>query len=505
MRKRFFYTCSVILRQICLIAILQCTGFYCLAQSSYTGYHASSYTGVYGILNNPAEILNHRQRADINLAGVSAAPGNNIFSFRYKNRKDDNGGFHFPDPINKNGRATVNTDIFGPSVMVKLSDKHAVAITTRVRAMVNAHGISQPILNLLVQNHIDSSLINNKLALSDMAVNAHAWKELAFTYSRQIANSDYGVWKLGVSLKYLGGLAAMSFATNKLSFTYDSVPDPADNARRKDAIINNTGTLHLDFTKIPDSFSTINEYLSFKNPGVGLDVGLSYEYRDEMQVYETSYSDRTANYIWRLGAAITDIGFIRYNKKDMDGLAVNFAGSTYLVDQLTAPSDSGTGQQIANYYKTLFNARSEPSALVMQLPTTLHLSYDRYFNKVMGLQAQLNIPLLFSRINFYTGNYNPVSVSITPRAEIPLGGVYVPVSYNSVSGFQMGAAMRLGPLVIGSASIINSRIIGRTKTADVYFILRVPFFGYREYKNKITGQQVPALTRRQRRQLDCPR
>jgi hypothetical protein len=175
------------------------------------------------------------------------------------------------------------------------------------------------------------------------------------------------------------------------------------------------------------------------------------------------------------------------------------------VDQLTAPSDSGTGQQIANYYKTLFNARSEPSALVMQLPTTLHLSYDRYFNKVMGLQAQLNVPLLFSRINFYTGNYNPVSVSITPRAEIPLGGVYVPVSYNSVSGFQMGAAMRLGPLVIGSASIINSRIIGRTKTADVYFILRVPFFGYREYKNKITGQQVPALTRRQRRQLDCPR
>lgn len=189
----------------------------------------------------------------------------------------------------------------------------------------------------------------------------------------------------------------------------------------------------------------------------------------------------------------------------MDGLAVNFAGSTYLVDQLNAPSDSSTGSQIGNYYKNLFNARSEPSALTMQLPTTLHLSYDRYFNKVVAVQAQLNIPLMFSRINFYTGNYNPVSFSITPRAEIPLGGVYVPVSYNSLSGFQMGAAMRLGPLVIGSASIINSRIIGRTKAADIYFILRVPFFGYREYKNKTYSQSVPKLNRKQRRELDCPR
>ena len=119
------------------------------------------------------------------------------------------------------------------------------------------------------------------------------------------------------------------------------------------------------------------------------------------------------------------------------------------------------------------------------------------------MQAQVNIPLVFTRLNFYTGNYNPVSVSVTPRAEISWAGVYMPLSYNSVSGFQAGAAMRLGPLVIGAASIIKARF-AKTRSADIYFILRVPFFGYRPYKNKTSNQAAPKLTRKQKRELNCP-
>jgi len=141
--------------------------------------------------------------------------------------------------------------------------------------------------------------------------------------------------------------------------------------------------------------------------------------------------------------------------------------------------------------------------LVMQLPTTLHLTYDRYFNKWLGVQGQLNIPLMFSGFNYYTGNYNPVSFNVTPRAEIPWAGLYMPIGYNSISGMHAGFAMRLGPLVIGSSSIINSRVLGRTKTADIYFILRVPLFGYREYKEKIYRNDHK-LTKKERKALDCP-
>ncbi len=274
--------------------------------------------------------------------------------------------------------------------------------------------------------------------------------------------------------------------------------------RKKDALVNTQGSFALDYTKTFDSISG-NDFISFKHPGIGLDIGASYEYRDEMQVYETSYSDKTANYIWKVGASITDIGFIKYDKQDMKSIAAKFSGNAYFVDQLNVPSDSSDVSQMANYYKNLFNARTEASKITMQLPTTLHLTYDRYFNKWLGVQALVNVPLVFSKLSYYGGNYAPVSIYVTPRAEISWVGLYFPIGYNSISGMQAGAAMRLGPLVVGSSSIINTRMLGKTRSVDAYFILRFPLFGYRPYKNGNNVQGQPKLTKRQKRMLDCPR
>jgi Family of unknown function (DUF5723) len=484
-----------------LVSVLAC--FLCKAQS-YNGYRSSAYSGVYAILNSPADILNHRVRGDINLFGISTAVGNNIVTFKYGKRKDDRSGISFPEPITRNGKMNFNTDVFGPSILVRLSDKHAIAVSTRVRAIANVHIVDQAILNSLLRDTVEAVFIGNTLSIKDISLNVHAWKEVALTYSRQIGISDYGVWKLGASVKYLGGIGAVTFHTNKLSFVHDSIFDAGSSGMR-DAVINPQGNVVLHYTKNLDSLSDgVNDYLSFKNRGFGLDIGVSYEYRDEMQVYGTAYSDKTANYIWKVGASITDIGFLRYNKQKTKSVAAKLSGSNYTLDQLNLPSDSNDIYQMANHYAKLLNATTDPPQMTMHLPATLHLTYDRYFNKWLGIEGQLNMPLVFSRINYYEGNYNPVSFVITPRAEIPQAGLSVPISYNSIAGFQMGAALRLGPLVIGSASLINARILGRTKAADVYFILRIPFFGYREYKDSDTKQQRPKLTRKQRRKLDCP-
>jgi hypothetical protein len=501
MRKELIYPYGTSIKRILLLAVIQWVCFYSKGQS-YTGYHSSTYSGVYAILTNPADILNHRYRRDVNLLGFSAGVGNNIIKFSYKKREDDKGGVSFPEPIMKKGKVNLNMDIFGPGLLLRLSDKNAIALTTRARVVTNVHGVSTDILNSLLPDTLRSYLVGNTLSASNMTMQMHAWKEVALTYSRQVANNDKGVWKLGASLKYLGGAAAFSLSTNKLSFIHDSVFDAAS-GRNKDALINPQGSIAIGYTKNIDSLGS-GDYFSFKNPGVGLDIGVSYEYRDEFQVYETIYNDKTNSYLWKVGASITDIGFIKYNKQDVKNIVTKFNGKNYLLDDLDLPSDSGEIYQAANYYTNLFKSNTSPSALTMQLPTTLHLTYDRFFNEWIGVQAQLNIPLLFSRLNYYIGNYHPVSVSVTPRAELSWAGLYVPLSYSSIAGFQMGAALRLGPLVIGSASIINSRILGRTRGADVYFILRVPIFGYRAYKEKEYFETHPRLTKKQRKALDCP-
>ncbi|MGC4101614.1 DUF5723 family protein [Ferruginibacter sp.] len=500
MRKNFLSFIRAYLKSIGLFAAMQLVCYAAGAQS-YMGYQTSAYAGVYSMLNNPADILNHRVRADVNLVGISVGGGNNVVAFKFSQRNNDRSGFFYPDPITKRGKMNFNTDVFGPSLLIRLSDKHAFAITTRARLYTNVYGVGTPMLNSLLQDTISSFLINHQLSISDMFAGVHGWKEIALTYSRQIANSDFGVWKVGASVKYLGGIAALSFHTNNLGYTYDSLIDPAD-GKMKEAILNARGTFALDYTKTIDSIAG-KDIVSFKNPGIGLDIGVNYEYREDMQVYENSYSEKTANYIWRVGASITDIGFIKYPKQEMKTINTRFSGNNYFTEQFNTPSDSSEPYQKANYYKNLFNARTEPSAVTMQLPTTLHLAYDRYFNKWLGVAAQLNVPLVFSKFNYYNGNYTPTSLYVTPRAEIPLGGLYMPISYNSISGFNMGAALRLGPLVVGFASLINARM-AKTKGVDFYFILRVPIFGYRAYKEKTYGQEQPKLTKRQRRMLDCP-
>ena len=503
MPQRLLFVPFKIFKLALLLISMLCISVVCAAQS-YTGYHSSAYAGVYSILNNPADILNHRTGADINLCGVSATIANNIFTFKYKNRNDDAAGLSYPRPVKKDGKGNIIADVFGPSVMLKLSDKNALAVSTRARVVTNVYGFSDHIINSLLPDVSSESYVGRRLSINNMSLNMHAWKEVALSYSRQIAHTDFGVWKAAASIKYLGGVAAFSISSNKLSYIHDSIIDPVD-GKKKDALQTAFGNINLTYTKNLDSLSeNVDDYLSFKNPGAGLDIGVSYEHRDEMQVYETLYSDKTANYIWKAGVAITDIGFIKYPQQQTKSFQSTFTGNTYTVDTLILPADSNEVYQVVNFYNNRFNTSGASSLIKMQLPTTLHLSYDRFFNKWLGVQAQLNIPLVFTRFNFYTGNYNAVSFVVTPRAEVTWAGLYMPVSYNSISGLQAGAALRLGPLVFGAASLINTRILGRTKSLDAYAILRIPFFGYREYKNKTSGQQTPKLTRKQRKALNCP-
>lgn len=487
-------------KRVALLILLLCGIAKSYAQS-YTGYHSAAYSGVYAIVTSPADILNHRVRGDLNLGGFSVSGGNNIVSFKYAQRNNDDGGISFKEPVTRKGKLFFNTDVFGPGLLLRLSDKHAFAITTRARAMVNVHGVDPAILNTALPDTIAGNYINHSLSLNDLTVTAHAWKEVALTYSREIAHNDYGVWKLGLSAKYSGGISAASLHTRNLSYVLDTFFDPG--AGRRQGIINNTtGSIAFGYTKNIDSL-TERDFRSFKNHGIGLDVGVSYEYRDEMQVYETKYSERTDNYVWKIGASITDIGFIRYPKQQTSWVAARFTGNSYLLDDLAPPSDSTGIDQKYNYYQKLFKVNTEPTLLTMQLPTTLHLSYDRYFNKWLGIQAQANVPLVFSKLSYYDGTYNPVSVSVTARVEAPWGGLYMPFSYNSISGVGVGAALRLGPLVVGSGSIINSRFF-KTKGADIYFILRIPLFGYREFSPKKFMDEGPKFSKKQRRMLNCP-
>ncbi len=140
----------------------------------------------------------------------------------------------------------------------------------------------------------------------------------------------------------------------------------------------------------------------------------------------------------------------------------------------------------------------------MALPTTLHLSFDYSFNQWLSAAAHLSLPVIMSPPGYYIGTHTLSQLTVTPRAELTWVGFYLPFTYQFAGGFQSGMALRLGPLTIGSASLINLGILRKGKSADGYFILRIPFFKHREYETENISEQTK-WSRFKKRMLRCSR
>ena len=82
--------------------------------------------------------------------------------FKYAQRNNDDGGISFNEPITRKGKLFFNTEVFGPGLLVRLSDKHAIAVTTRARVMVNVYGVSPAILNTALPDTIAATVYQPK-------------------------------------------------------------------------------------------------------------------------------------------------------------------------------------------------------------------------------------------------------------------------------------------------------------------------------------------------------
>ena len=99
---------------------------------------------------------------------------------------------------------------------------------------------------------------------------------------------------------------------------------------------------------------------------------------------------------------------------------------------------------------TLFNSNSTLSDnFNISNPTRLTINIDKNLGNHFYVNGELNM-------NFYSpSSYNKLHtkelnlLTVTPRWETIGFGAYLPVQYNAQGQFWVGAALKLGPLVIG--------------------------------------------------------
>lgn len=434
----------------------------------FPGYRFGNFTGVNGVFFNPANIADSRYRFDINLFSVSTFVGNDQAAFKLSEVGETFDSDKITDQFfqghNGPANAIVSANIHGPSFMFNVGKKSAVAITSRARVMANVVDIDGKLLEELSGDDSKSTglpyTINSN---ADMRIAMNAWSEIGASYARILANKGKHFLKGGVTLKYLGGAGNAFLNIDNLKATINE-----DNINGV-YLANTAGRIGVGFGGVNLSDFESSNILNMESSGFGADLGFVYEYRDA-----ANQGNNQNKYKFKVGVALLDIGSVKY-KKDMDrsgtyAMDINGGERFYLNDIEEKDLDD---------YNSFFRSRPQfftPDAsnneteYAVSLPTSLNVDVDYHLHKGFYVSAS-GLFSLVGKTSKVQNSLYPSYFAVTPRVEGKIVGLYLPVTYNSLTNFNAGLSLRLGPLFVGSGSLITS-LVGESKQVDVHVGLR---------------------------------
>ncbi|MBI1838184.1 MAG: OmpA family protein [Flavobacteriia bacterium] len=400
-----------------------------LAQQSYTSIVSDNYVSSFLASYNPASIVDSKSKfvisSNFNNSSISNFCSSNYFLYGYKSKLIES-----KNPGYKNKYLTI--DIL--NIKYELNHQNALAYSFRIRSFENLSGIPSVWANNTVLDY-QKNIINKQQSISGLSISKMNFTEHNLTYARTIFDEGSSFLKMGASLKILNGINAKYFFANNgdVNFT--------------DSSSNIMGVNNLD-ADFGSNFN--NNQLFYKNRGLGLDIGFSYESRPnyEEQYYEMDGSKRNVRYDinkykWKISGSITDIGWIRYIKDtayynfstnyinsnaqkiiDVNGL-LNFP-FPYIKDSLEGVAIKSTNQL---------------KKFRMNLPTALHGSFDLNVLKFFYVSYNVSIPL--SLKNDKTKISNFFIHTVTPRIEKNKWSIMLPISQMGNGKFYIGCAGRV--------------------------------------------------------------
>jgi hypothetical protein len=407
----------------------------------FAGLRTSNYAGVNGVFFNPANIAGSPYRWDVNIGSANFMVGNNMTSYRLKDMihtfNSDTLKARIAGAKTGIGSAMVSTEALGPSFMFN-AGKSAFAFTTRVRIMENTKKMDGKLLNEFVNEKVDDPSLPYDFTVSgDNRVNANAWTEFGVSFGQVLVDDGPHFFKAGITLKYLAGVGNAYLQMDNTKGTLNSDPSGVYLSQM-------SGTIGVNF-----GGTTVNDIKNghlggLSSSGFGGDIGFVYEYRYMPDVYKL-----------RMGIALLDVGSIRY-ARDASRTGVYSAhvpGTERLYVNEFGNVDNY--RQFMDSHPQYFTAvpQQDGGTYNVSLPTTLQVDLD--YRLAGGLFANVSGQLSLAGDKPYNSSYYNM-VAITPRWEGRHFGIFLPMSYNTLSNFNAGFSAHLGPLYFGSGSVLSA-------------------------------------------------
>lgn len=448
----------------------------CLSAQRPEGLQGSHFGGVNNITYNPALIANSGLVFDLNLLGASASVSNDYLSFERGflfNSMLGNAPYDTSNMIasyfvqNNNGKDKelhASGRVLLPSFIATLDNGHAFGTHARLNAMTSVTGMPNSVATLLINGFDYPAVYGLTLASQDLATVTAAWMDYGFTYAAVINRDEEHSVRVGATLKLLQALGATFVRLQDLSFSLQDID-----------------TLNFLESEVAyghsDNITYQNESVDFrlKTPvSMAMDFGIAYDYRP---------AGEDGPYKISLGAALVDAGRLRFGRGDYSQeffAELNFQN----VNEIALPTGI---EDLEDTIAAHFTVHPVDDRFFVSLPTHMNVSADYSIGHGFFAQVSASFPT-FSPDKLALKH--PASLTVSPRYELNWLGVYMPVFFG---GGQpgIGAAVRIGPLVVGTSDWLNWITRSHIRGLDAHMYLKIPIArsGHRQGKKtmKVTA------------------
>ena len=465
------------------------------------GVAMGNYSGINSLYHNPAFVSDSRYSVYITGVGTQFYTANNHvrydapYSFlslitntvsdEYKNEK---GVLQFPrsylkEKLNGNQKyMNAGGDTRLPSIMFQLfKGKVGVGVSTRVRYMLNASGITEPLARLISKTTRLEELQGPVFENQSGQLHLNGVGEVAFTLGGVIMDDETDFLKVGITVKRLIGLYNAHAIIDNSS--YNILPDPTW-ANKRQFINVNQINVKYGLTR-DEGFENIKPTPAWlfggapPGSGWGFDLGAVYEYRPDVQKFtysEKGIRQRDASknkYLYRVSVSLTDIGRVRFkNPAYVLQQEVHTQNKRLLFDDFQKMGGSEGAFLAVN--KSLDVSGSLAPDFRSVLPMAFQASVD-YNIKPKVYVSGLWVQNLISQNAF--GMKAESVIAVTPRYEHKWYEISVPVTLmNRYRSPAIGLAGRAGPLWIGTDHLTGLLNIGNPKAFNIYFGISAGLF-----------------------------
>ena len=435
-------------------------GLNTVAQEHYSGISTSNRVGILNANINPAELANLSKKFEVNIYGLSFNLSNNKIAFSDISSDTDFETLIFQgnSPVN----ARINAEINGPGLAVRWQ-KWGFALSTKAYAKFDMIDVDPTIGNAITGDNIILNTTNLNFS-GNQRLSGTSYGEVGLSAARTVFENEKHRFSAGVTLKLLFPGSYSNFGLSNLNGTV------TENASGAYLTTSAPATLNIAYSgNLADSFTNFEDYSQSIFGGLNGfagDIGLNYQWK------------KGKDYRINAGLSVRNIGSMTFkdnnnsstnyvlniqpNVQNPQGLDLSaFENVDNLSDVEQILSDSG--------YLTQTSGQND---FKVKLPTVLSTYADFRIVPKLYVTAYLQ-----QKVNEDSGN-NQISVpnifSITPRVNLGFFETYVPVSFNEISGTNIGLGFRLGGFYLGTSSLVSA-LVSDSKQGDFYTGFRWAF------------------------------